>query len=64
VKEINTSKVIKIRSLNINLDLLCKDLDMKLGGIVEDYKVLLFSKFQKKKMSCESYELLKIICQI
>ncbi len=63
-KEINTSNVIKVIFLNLNLDLLCTDFEVKLGGIIEDYKVFLFSKFHKKKMSCESYELLKIICYI
>jgi hypothetical protein len=55
-------KVIKVKYLNLDTNLLCKDLEVKLGRIVKDYKVFLFSKFQKKKMFCESYELLKIIC--
>jgi hypothetical protein len=51
--------------LNLDLDLLWKDLRMKLREIIEDYKTLLWSNFQKKKdMFCESYELLKILCQI
>jgi hypothetical protein len=49
-KEINTSKVVEVRSLNLNLDLLWKDLGMKLKKIIEDNKTLLFSKFQKKRI--------------
>jgi len=65
-KEFNTSNVVKVKYLNLDLDqdILCKDLEVKFGGIVEDYNMHLFSNFQKKKMSCESYELLKILCQI
>ncbi len=39
---------------------------MKLEDIVEDYKMILFSKFQNelKDMFDESYELLKTLCQI
>ncbi len=34
---------------------------MELGKVIEDYRTLLFSKFQKKKdMFCENYELLKL----
>jgi hypothetical protein len=44
-EEINTSKVMKIRFLNLDLDLLWKDLEVKLKGIVEYYKMFLFSKF-------------------
>jgi hypothetical protein len=44
----------KVRSLNLNLDLLSKDRGMKLGGIVEYYKIL--DRF------CENYKLLKILC--
>jgi hypothetical protein len=43
-------KVVEVRSLNLDLDLLCKDLEVKLGGIVEDYKTPLFSNFQKKRI--------------
>ncbi len=43
-------KVVEVRSLNLDLDLLWKDLEVKLEGIVEDYKTLLFSNFQKKKI--------------
>ncbi len=49
-KEINTSKVVEVRSLNLNLDLLWNDLEVKLKGIIEDYKTLLLSKFQKKRI--------------
>ncbi len=49
-KEIHISKVVEIRFLNLDLDLLWKDLGVKLGEIVEDYKTFLFTKFQKKKM--------------
>jgi hypothetical protein len=38
---------------------------VKLRGIIEDDKAFLFSKFQKKEIFFgESYELLKILCQI
>ncbi len=38
---------------------------MKLGKVIEDYRTLLFSKVSKEKdMFCESYELLKTLCQI
>jgi hypothetical protein len=43
-------KVVKIRSLNQNLDLLWKDFGMKLEDIIEDYKMVLFSNFQKKRI--------------
>ncbi len=49
-EEIHISKVVEVRSLNLDLNLLWKNLGMKLGEIVEDYKTLLFSKFQKKRM--------------
>jgi hypothetical protein len=49
-EEINTSKVVKVRSLNLDLDVLWKDLEMKLWGIVEDCMVFLFTKFEKKKI--------------
>jgi hypothetical protein len=39
---------VKIRSLN--LDLLWKDLGVKLGEIIENHKTFLISKFQKKKI--------------
>jgi hypothetical protein len=42
-EKIHISKVVEGRSLNL-------DLELKLGEIVEDYKTLLFSKFQKKRM--------------
>ncbi len=47
-EEINTSKVVKVRSLNLDLDLLWKVLGVKLREIREDYKTFIFSKFQKK----------------
>ncbi len=43
-------KVVEVKSLNLDLELLWKDLGMKLGGIIEDYKMLLFSNFQKKRI--------------
>jgi len=43
-------KVVEIRSLNLDLNLLLKDLQVKLGEIIEDYKTLLFSNFQKKRI--------------
>ena len=43
-------KVVEVKSLNLDLDLLWKDLGVKLREIVKDYKTLLFSNFQKKKM--------------
>jgi hypothetical protein len=55
---------VKVRSLNLDLDLLWKDLGVKLEEIVEDYKTFLFSKLQKKDLFYESYELLKILCLI
>jgi hypothetical protein len=33
---------------------------MKLGGIIEDYKMLIFSK--EKDMFCENYELFGKLC--
>ncbi len=38
-------KVVEVRSLNLDLDLLWNDLEVKLGEIIEDYKTLLFSIF-------------------
>jgi hypothetical protein len=49
-KEINTSKVVKVRYLNLDLDLLWKGFGMKLGEIIEDYKTFLFLNFQKKRI--------------
>ncbi len=43
-------KVVEVRSLNLDLDLLWKDLGVKHGEVIEDYRTLLFSKFQKKKI--------------
>jgi hypothetical protein len=43
-------KVVEVRSLNLNLDLLWKDLEVKLGEIIKDYKTFLFSNFQKKRI--------------
>jgi hypothetical protein len=44
-EEINTSKVVKVESLNIDQDILWKDIEVKLKGIIEDYKMFLFSNF-------------------
>ncbi len=49
-KEIHISRVMEVRSLNLEIDLLWKDLGVKLGEIIEDYNTLLFSKFQKKNI--------------
>jgi hypothetical protein len=38
-------KVVEVRSLNLDLDLLWKDLGVKHGEVIEDYRTLLFSKF-------------------
>ncbi len=43
-------KVVEVRSLNLDLDLLWKDLGVKLEEVIEDYKTLLFSNFQKKRL--------------
>ncbi len=43
-------KVVEVRPLNLDLDLLWKDLGVKLGEVIEDYRTLLFSKFQKKRI--------------
>ncbi len=48
-QEIHISRVVKVRSLNLDLDLLWKYFGVKLAEIIEDYKTLLFSKFQEKK---------------
>jgi hypothetical protein len=47
-KDINISRVEEVISLNLDLHLLWNDLGVKLGEIVEDYKMFLFSQFQKK----------------
>jgi hypothetical protein len=41
---------VEVISLNLDLDLLLKDVGVKLKEIIEDYKTFLFSKFQKKKI--------------
>jgi hypothetical protein len=56
-EEINTSKVVEVKSLNLDLDILWKDLGMKLEEVIEDCKTFLFSKVFKKKMFSENYEL-------
>jgi hypothetical protein len=38
-------KVVKVKYLNLDLNLLSKDLGVKLGWIIENYKALMFSKF-------------------
>ncbi len=43
-------KVVGVRSLNLDPDLLWKDLGVKLAEVIEDYRTLLFSKFQKKRI--------------
>jgi len=63
-EEIHISKVVEVRSLNLNLDLLWKDLGVKLGEIVEDYNASIFKNLEEKDVFCESYEFLKILCQI
>ncbi len=52
-EEIPISRVVEVRSLN--LDLVWKNFGAKIGKIVEDYKTLLFSKFQRK--GCVLWEL-------
>jgi hypothetical protein len=37
----------KVKVLNLNLDLLSKDLEMKLVGIIEEYEAFSFSKLLK-----------------
>jgi hypothetical protein len=49
-KEINTSKVVEIKSLNLNLDLPWKNLEVKLEEIIENYNTFLFSNFQKNRI--------------
>jgi hypothetical protein len=41
-EEINISKVVEVKSLNLDLDLLWKNLKMKLKKIIEDYRTFLF----------------------
>ncbi len=43
-------KVVEVRSLNLDLDLLWKDLGVKLGEVIEDYRTPLSSNFQKKRI--------------
>jgi hypothetical protein len=49
------SKVIKVKILNINLDQLSKDLEVKFGRIIKEYKVLPFSKLKRKWIFLKSY---------
>ncbi len=42
-------KVVEVRSLNLDLDLLWKDLRVKFGEVIEDYRTLLFSSFKRKR---------------
>jgi hypothetical protein len=39
----------EVKFLNLDLNLLWKGFGVKLGEIIENYKTLLFSKFQEKK---------------
>ncbi len=41
-EEIHILRVVEVKSLNLVLDLLCKDPRMKPREIIEDYKTLLF----------------------
>ncbi len=50
VKRDQHIKVMEVRSLNLDLNRLSKDLGVKHGEIIEDYKTLLFSNFQKKRI--------------
>jgi hypothetical protein len=43
----------EVKSLNLDLDLLWKNLKVKLWEIIEHYKTLLFSNFQKKRICFE-----------
>jgi hypothetical protein len=43
--EINILMVVEVRSLNLDLDLLWKKLEMKLAEIIEGYKTFLFLEF-------------------
>ncbi len=63
-EEIHISRVVKVRSLNLDLDLLWKDFGVKLGEIIEYYNTLLFKISREKDLFYESYEFLKILCQI
>jgi hypothetical protein len=55
------SKVMHVKVLNLNLDLLSKDLEMKLVGIIEEYEAFPLSKNLKFGIFCESYGVLKIV---
>jgi hypothetical protein len=46
----NSISYVHKKSLNLDLDILWKDFEMKLGEIIGDYKTLLFSNFQKKRI--------------
>jgi hypothetical protein len=50
-----------VKVLNLNLDLLSKDLEMKLVGIIEEYEAFPLSKNLKFGIFCESYGVLKIV---
>jgi len=50
VKGYQHIKVVEVRSLNLNLDLLWKYLGMKLGENIKYYKTLILSNFQKKRI--------------
>ncbi len=55
------SKVIKVKNLNINLDPLSKDLEVKFGRIIKKYKVLPSSKLQRKWIFFLSYGVFNIL---
>lgn len=55
------SKVMHVKVLNLNLDLLSKDLEMKLVRIIDKYKTFPLSKNLKFGILCESYGVLKVV---
>jgi hypothetical protein len=44
-KKSTISKVVKVKVLNLNLDLMLKNFEMKLEGIKKEYEALPFPKF-------------------
>jgi len=48
-KKLQDQRLCKLNCLNLNrLDLLSKNIDVKLGKVIKKYEAFLFSKFQRK----------------
>lgn len=62
-KNLQTSKVVKVRFFNLNFKKLSKYFRVKLENTIEEQKALLFTKFKENDVFCENYEVLKFLAK-